>query len=136
MPTKCENAVRSNIHILFSFLEGTSIKTNATNLFFFHYSQQHKCGQSDNRCVAGGCNKCFASYPDEPTPSMSWDNLSPEPSPAVTNIQLSQGLEGAAASAQTIPQQENENGAGTGCNSHTPVQGSTYTISCQSAGEG
>ncbi|XP_050714310.1 uncharacterized protein LOC126997327 isoform X2 [Eriocheir sinensis] len=98
--------------------------------------KEHKCAQSDNRCVTGGWNECCASYPDDPTPSMSWDNLSPEPSPALTNIQPPQAMEGAAASVQTILHQDNENEAGTGCSSLAPVRGSTYTISCQSANEG
>lgn len=86
--------------------------------------------------MTSGWNECYASYPDDPTPSMSWDNLSPDPSPALTNIQPPQAMEEAAASVQSILHQDNENEGGTGCSNLDPVQGSTYTISCQSADEG
>lgn len=105
-------------------------------IFPFCHSQQPEEAQGEGRPAASAWDGCDASCPDNSTPSMSWDNLSPEPSPALIDTQPPNASKGTTPLARTIPPEDNENYGGIGYSSLTPVRGSTYTISCQSAGEG
>ncbi|XP_063873381.1 uncharacterized protein LOC135107441 [Scylla paramamosain] len=98
--------------------------------------QQHEgaCGP-DRSCArfSDWNERCGSS--NDPTPSMSWDNLTPEPAPALTDTQPPQAVWGTNL-AQSNNKEDNENNADDGCDSFVPPCGSTYTKSCQSGGEG
>ena len=66
---------------------------------------------------------------------MSWDNLTPEPTPALTNTQPLQAAHGTNL-AHSNNTDGKENSAIDGCDTFAPPCGSTYTKSYQSGGEG
>ena len=66
------------------------------HLMYFCHSQQHEAAWGDDRDLVQYSDwdqRCGSSLQD-PTPSMSWDNLTLEPSPALANTESSKAAEG------------------------------------------